>query len=186
MSGSEGGAFCFAGEIGRVAGAEGSCYDVKDLMFARLLALFIAIPVVELFLFLQIGSRIGLMPTIAIVILTGILGASLTRSQGLKTLARYQQALAEGRMPHEEVIEGLMILAAGAVLLTPGFLTDAIGFLLLVPPIRAEVRKRLTGYLSGRIHVVGAGMTQARSEDRRSSGEVDVIEIEAEVVDEGK
>ena len=89
-------------------------------------------------------------------------------------------------MPHEEVIEGLMILAAGAVLLPPGFLTDAIGFLLLVPPIRAEVRKRLTGYLSGRIHVVGAGMNQARSEDRRSSGEVEVIEIEAEVVDEGK
>jgi len=154
-------------------------------MFLRLLLLFIAIPLIELVLFLQIGSRIGLLPTIAIVILTGILGASLTRIQGLKTLARYQQALAEGRMPHAEVIEGLMILAAGAVLLTPGFLTDVIGFLLLVPPVRTEVRRRLTGYLATRIQIVGVGTPGMPPQSARTGEALDVIEIEAEVLDDG-
>ncbi len=155
-------------------------------MFARLLILFIGIPLIELYLFLAIGSRIGILPTVAIVIITGVLGATLTKQQGLRTLSRYQQALSEGRLPHEEVIEGLMILVAGAVLLTPGFLTDAIGFLLLVPPVRAVFRQRLAGYLKGRIHVAGASMTNPMSSHPapRRSDDPSVIEIEAEVVDE--
>ena len=127
-------------------------------MFPRLLILFIGIPLIELFLFVQIGRRIGLEPTIAIVILTGFLGAVLTKRQGLQVLAKYQKALAEGRMPHAEVIEGLMILVAGAVLLTPGFLTDAIGFALLVPPVRAVVRQFAGRYLKDRVNVSVAGM----------------------------
>ena len=124
-------------------------------VFARLLILFITVPAVELLLLIHIGSRIGPLPTIAIILITGFLGASLTRTQGLKTLTRYQQALAEGRLPHEEIMDGLMILVAGAVLLTPGFLTDIAGFLLLVPSIRTAVRKKLAGYLKTRIQVVG-------------------------------
>lgn len=127
-------------------------------MFPRLLILFIGIPLIELFLFVQIGRRIGLEPTIAIVILTGFLGAVLTKRQGLQVLAKYQKALAEGRMPHAEVIEGLMILVAGAVLLTPGFLTDAIGFALLVPPVRAVVRQFAGRYLKDRVNVSVTGM----------------------------
>ncbi|MBL9155642.1 MAG: FxsA family protein [Verrucomicrobiales bacterium] len=160
-------------------------------MFFRLLALFISIPVIELFLFLQVGARVGWLPTLAIVVITGILGASLSRAQGLKTLVRYQQALAEGRLPHREVIEGLMILAAGVLLLTPGFLTDAIGFALLVPPVRDAVREKLTTYLSGRIRVVGAGMPTPSAQHptdpetvRRVYRETGVIEVEAEVVEE--
>ena len=127
-------------------------------MFPRLLILFIGIPLIELVLFYQIGLRIGVPATIATVILTGFLGAALTKRQGLQVLAKYQKALAEGRMPHAEVIEGLMILVAGAVLLTPGFLTDLIGFAMLVPPVRAVVRQIAARYLKGRVNVSVAGM----------------------------
>ncbi len=161
-------------------------------MFARLLILFIAVPVVELFLFLQIGTRIGIVPTLAIILLTGILGAWLTKLQGLRTLARYQQALSEGRLPHQEVVDGLMILGAGAVLLTPGFLTDAVGFLLLVPTIRSAVRNWLTQSLKGKIQVVGGGMGGGR-EGGGNDGvfpgvgrhrSPDDVVIEAEVLEE--
>lgn len=154
-------------------------------MFAKLLLLFIGIPLVELILFYQVGSRIGLAATIATVVLTGILGAWLTKQQGLRTLAKYQQAIAEGRLPHTEVIEGLMILCAGAVLLTPGFLTDAIGFALLIPPIRAVVRQIVARYAKDRIQVVGApmpGAPEGPTPGKQASGSV--IEIDAEVVAE--
>lgn len=147
-------------------------------MFARLLLLFVTIPLIELMLLLFVGSRIGLWPTIAIAILTGILGASLSRSQGMRAIGRYQAALAEGRLPHAEVIEGLIIFVAGVLLLTPGFLTDATGFLLLVPPIRERVSKALGGYLAGRIN-------RAVSPAAKKSSPPDgVIEIEAVVIDE--
>ena len=158
-------------------------------MFLKLLLLFIGIPLIELILFYQIGSRIGLGATLATVVITGILGAWLTKQQGLRTLAKYQKAIAEGRLPHEEVIEGLMILGAGAVLLTPGFLTDAIGFSLLVPPIRAVVRELVTGYAKDRIQVVSAGggmpgAARPASGTGAVSGKAKVIDIEAEVVGE--
>ena len=126
-------------------------------MFLRLLILFITVPAIELLLLIKIGTRIGLLPTVAIILITGFLGAALTRIQGLKTLTKYQKALAEGRLPHEEVMDGLMILVAGAVLLTPGFLTNIAGFLLLVPAVRTVVRKKLAGFLKTRIQVVGPG-----------------------------
>jgi len=161
-------------------------------MFARLLILFITIPVVELILFMQIGSKIGIVPTFGIILVTGILGAWLTKLQGMRTLARYQQAINEGRLPHEEVMDGLMILVAGAVLLTPGFLTDALGFSLLVPAIRGGVRKRLAHYLKGKIQVAGNGMdinSDGERSDMRFPGtegnrsQDDVI-IEAEIIEE--
>ena len=127
------------------------------VVFLRLLILFITVPAVELLLLIKIGTRIGVLPTVAIILVTGFLGATLTRIQGLKTLTKYQKAMAEGRLPHEEVMDGLMILVAGAVLLTPGFLTDIAGFLLLVPAFRTVVRKKLAGYLKTRIRVVGPG-----------------------------
>lgn len=141
---------------------------------------------------MQIGSRIGIIPTFGIILVTGILGAWLTKLQGMRTLARYQQAMSEGRLPHEEVMDGLMILVAGAVLLTPGFLTDVIGFSLLVPAIRGIVRKGLSQYLKGKIQVAGNGMDfntgAGRSEGQfsgpgRNRSQDDVI-IEAEVIEE--
>ena len=127
-------------------------------MYARLLALFIIVPLIELALFMRIGSVIGLPATIATIILTAMLGASLTRFQGLKTLQRYLEAIAAGRLPHEEVMDGLMILVAAALLLTPGFLTDAIGFLLLVPPVRALIKQQVLKVVAGRIQVVKTEM----------------------------
>ncbi len=126
-------------------------------MFGRLLILFITVPFVELMLLLRLGSKIGLPATLGIIVITAILGAALTRSQGTRALSRYREALQEGRLPHQEVLDGLMILVAGAVLLTPGFLTDAFGFLLLVPAFRRVVRKRLGTALKGRVHVVATG-----------------------------
>lgn len=154
-------------------------------MLARLLLLFIGIPVLELFLFLLIGSKIGITATLAIIIVTGFLGAYLTKSQGLKALKNYQDSLAAGKLPHEAVLDGLMILIAGAVLLTPGFLTDAIGFSLLVPAVRKNVRAILSAYLKGKIHIVGQDMGAASTGTpgkKRSSQ--DVITVEAEVVED--
>ena len=130
-------------------------------MFLRLLALFILVPIAELAIFIALGDKIGLWPTLAIIIITGFLGAALTKSQGARAIQRFRQASAEGRLPHREVTDGLIILVAGAVLLTPGFLTDTVGFLLLVPPVRALVRGRLAAYLKTKIRVVTPNMPTA-------------------------
>jgi UPF0716 protein FxsA len=152
-------------------------------MFARIFLLFIIVPLIELFLFLVIGRQIGILPTFAIILLTGVLGASLARSQGIRALAKYQQAIAEGRLPHEAVIDGLLILIAGALLLTPGFLTDTIGFLLLAPPVRTLVRARLEDSLRRRFRVVNvAEAASYRSGPDRGTAS-NVINVEAEVVE---
>ncbi|MEX2580103.1 MAG: FxsA family protein [Verrucomicrobiales bacterium] len=148
-------------------------------MFGRLLILFITIPVLELFLFLYLGARIGIAPTFAIIVATAFLGAYLTKSQGLKALRKYQEAISQGRLPHEAVLDGLMILVAGAVLLTPGFLTDAVGFALLLPSVRARLRGFATQALKERVTVVGG--TMGAPTEKRAQG---VITVEAEVVEE--
>jgi len=157
-------------------------------MFGRLLALFIGIPVLELCIFLMLGSRIGISATLAIIVLTAVLGAWLTKSQGLKALRKYQVALAEGRLPHEEVLDGVLILIAGAVLLTPGFLTDAIGFALLIPPCRDFIKSVAKAHLKDRVTVVGQDLGAqdgARGESGRPGGRPrpQVINVEAEVID---
>jgi len=124
-------------------------------VFGKLLLLFIIVPLIELYLFMEIGSKLGIWITVAIVIVTTFIGASLTKSQGRLAMGKFQKATAEGRMPHKEVLDGLMILVAGAVLLTPGFLTDAVGFALLLPPVRAIIRNRFADSLKDKIQVVG-------------------------------
>jgi len=110
-------------------------------MFLRLLLLFTVVPLVELFILVKLGGLIGVGATVAIVIGTGVLGAWLARQQGLGVLRRLSEELAEGGLPAEALIDGLLILIAGAVLLTPGLLTDTLGFGLLLPQGRAVVRK---------------------------------------------
>lgn len=113
-------------------------------MFARLLFLFVTVPVVELFLILQLNEWTqSWATTIAITLFTGFLGAWLAKQQGLSTVLKIQQALGEGRMPATELVDGGMILFAGALLLTPGILTDAFGFSLLIPPCRVVYRRLL-------------------------------------------
>lgn len=126
-------------------------------MFARLLLLFIIVPILELALFMLLGSKMGLPTTLIIIVATAFLGAALTKSQGAKALHNFQNALAMGKMPHKEIVDGLLILIAGAVLLTPGFLTDAVGFLLLLPPARAAIRGVLTDKLAKKAHVAVGG-----------------------------
>ena len=126
-------------------------------MFGKLLLLFILVPLAELYLFMTLGEKLGVENTIAIIILTAILGAALTKSQGRRAMAKFQQTTAEGRVPAREALDGLLILLAGAVLITPGFLTDTIGFLLLVPPFRALVAIALGKRLKGRIRFVTPG-----------------------------
>jgi UPF0716 protein FxsA len=101
-----------------------------------LFVLFLAIPLIEIGLFIQIGGFIGLWPTLAVVVLTAILGTWLVRSQGSLALSQIRSSFNELNDPTEPLAHGAMILIAGALLLTPGFFTDAIGFSLLVPPVR--------------------------------------------------
>jgi len=100
------------------------------------LAIFVAMPIIEIAVFIQAGELIGLWPTIGVVVLTAIIGTSLMRAQGLQTLAKAQSQMDQGEMPIGAMFDGICILVAGVLLLTPGFVTDTFGFLLLVPPLR--------------------------------------------------
>ena len=105
----------------------------------KLILAFTIIPIVEIYLLIEIGSIFGVLTAITLVILTGSLGAFMARMQGLQTLFRIQGSLREGRMPSRELLDALLIVIAGLVLLTPGFLTDSAGFLLLIPTTRNSI-----------------------------------------------
>jgi UPF0716 protein FxsA len=122
-------------------------------MLAKLLLIFITVPLAEILLFIEIGSRIGTIITLLVVALTAVLGASLAHREGLKTWWRIQEKFYGGLMPNEELLDGLLILIAGAVLLTPGFLTDAFGFLLLYPGTRQAVKRWLHRKFSQRFQI---------------------------------
>ena len=104
--------------------------------FTLLLALFLVVPLVEIYLLIQVGGIIGAIPTVALVVFTAVLGALLLRLQGLETLRRVQLAMMRGEVPAAEMLEGVVLLISGALLLTPGFFTDTLGFLGLVPSVR--------------------------------------------------
>lgn len=113
-------------------------------MLARLVALFVCVPLVELYLLFKLHEWTeSALLTIGLILLTGFLGAWLAKQQGLSTIQKIQTAVAEGRMPASELVDGAMILIAGALLLTPGILTDAFGFSLLLPPCRRAYRRLL-------------------------------------------
>ena len=108
-------------------------------MFLLVLLLFFTVPLVEIYVLLEVGGIVGVLPTIGLVVLTAIIGAGLIRAQGIATLGRVQQELDRGELPAVGIIEAALLLVAGALLLTPGFVTDTIGFLILVPPLRRRV-----------------------------------------------
>ena len=109
----------------------------------RLLLLFVLVPAVELALLIEIGTRIGTLATLGLIVGTGVLGAALARQQGLAVLRRVQEELAANRLPTGPLVDGLIILIAGALLMTPGILTDAVGFLCLVPGSRTLIKRQL-------------------------------------------
>jgi UPF0716 protein FxsA len=109
-------------------------------MLVFLVLIFIAVPLAELYVIIKVGEAIGALNTIALLILDSIVGVALLRSQGRRAWARFNQALAEGRVPGKEIADGALIIVGGALLLTPGFISDALGVLLLIPPTRAVIR----------------------------------------------
>jgi UPF0716 protein FxsA len=120
-----------------------------------LLLAMIGVPILEIAVFIEAGERIGLWPTLGAVILTAVVGTALLRLQGLSTLARARESLEAGQLPVAEVFDGICLLIGGALLLTPGFVTDAVGFLLLIPPVRHVLRQWFRNYLTtaGRVQV---------------------------------
>lgn len=148
----------------------------------------IAVPLIEIALFVVVGGRIGLLATIAIVVVTALSGAALLRLQGLGVIAQARSAAEEGQMPIQPVIDGLFLFAAGLLLLTPGFLTDAIGFLLFVPPLRralaAWIWRRLLDSGGFVVFSAGSGRTGHAGTERRPQGRPPVIEGDYVEIDE--
>ncbi len=135
-----------------------------------LLILFILIPIVEIGLFIQVGGWLGLWPTLGIVILTAVIGTYLLRLQGMAELAKLQGSMQNGQNPVDPIANGALILVAGILLLTPGFFTDAVGFALLTPPVRAVVIKWAAAKFANSPNVVFTHPGQASPRD---SGAVD-------------
>ena len=118
-----------------------------------LLILFLVLPIAEIYVIVQVGQAIGVPITLAILLLDGFLGAAVARSQGRAAWARFNQALAAGKVPARETADGAMIILGGALLLAPGFITDAFGFMLLLPPTRALIRGTVTRIVGRRMAV---------------------------------
>jgi UPF0716 protein FxsA len=132
----------------------------------RLFLLFTLVPLVELWLLVQLGGVVGALPTIAMVAGAGFLGAWMVRREGRKALAQYQTAMAEGRLPEDGILSGLLILLGGILLITPGVLTDFAGLALMIPPVRRAVARRLEqrlqakltqGVATGNVRVISFG-----------------------------
>jgi UPF0716 protein FxsA len=136
-----------------------------------LLLAFIVVPLIELYVIIQVGQAIGLVPTIILLFLDAVLGAALLRSQGRAAWRRFNLALSERRMPHREVFDGVLVILGGALLLTPGFVTDIFGLLLLIPPSRDAIRAVASRLLVGRVALGGRaaywGFSRARGSGSR-------------------
>ncbi len=141
-------------------------------MPAVLLLVFLVVPIVELAVIVQVGQSIGTLPTIGLLIVMSVVGAWLMKREGLGVLRRAQRQVRSGRVPTREVADGFLIVFGGALMLTPGFLSDLVGVALLLPPVRAVVRP----VLLARLQVMALGATVGRSQ-RRGPGGPDVIDV---------
>ncbi len=159
--------------------------------------IFIIIPLAEIIVFMGVSDVIGLGTALIMALLTAILGGLIVRYQGTKTLAAAQSSLRRGILPSKELFDGLCLIAAGATLITPGFITDALGFILLVPPLRELLRQKLlnsgkfeiSGFDARHEHVDIRGFGSTHHEqytDPRGSQGAGIIDAEYETVDESK
>jgi UPF0716 protein FxsA len=133
-----------------------------------LVLIFIVVPLAELYVIIQVGGVIGLVPTLVLLLADALLGSMLLRHQGRSAWIQFNRALAENRLPHKEVFDGILIILGGALLITPGFITDIFGFILLIPPTRAIVRG-ITSRIVRRRMAIGAtiwGVGRARRPPR--------------------
>ncbi|HEY0319119.1 MAG TPA: FxsA family protein [Solirubrobacterales bacterium] len=122
-----------------------------------LVALFIVVPIAELYVIIKVGELIGLWPTLALLLADALLGSMLLRHQGRSAWRRFNEAIAARRFPGREVVDGVLIVVGGTLLLTPGFISDVVGLFFLVPPTRAIARRVLRRLAVGRFAVVGFG-----------------------------
>ena len=160
-------------------------------LFLTLAVLFVLVPLTEIFLLIKISMVLGPWTTLGIVLFTGFAGATLAKLQGAKAWHAVRMATRRGEMPSKELFDGFCILCAGLLMLTPGLLTDCAGFLLLIPPFRAHVRKALAKRLLGRAMVarqgfsftVGNAGSPPRDEPYDTS-QSDIIDVESERLDE--
>lgn len=149
-------------------------------MLFKLAVLFIVVPIIEIALLLQLGQWIDTLPTIALILVTGVVGASLAKAQGARVLATIKERLSRGELPTDDLVDGLLVLIAGVVLVAPGLLTDLTGILLLVPWSRAFVRRRLTAYFARKM-AEGKWVVAPMSPGQVPFGRGEVIDIEPEV-----
>jgi UPF0716 protein FxsA len=147
-------------------------------MFA-LIAIFIFVPIAELYVILKVSDSIGWLPTLAILVADSLLGTMLMRSQGRAVWQRFQATVQAGRTPHREVIDGALVIFGGAFLITPGFLTDIIGILLLLPPTRSVIR-RLLIRRGGRLLGFTAGTRRGAGPSRAADWDVEGTAVEHE------
>jgi UPF0716 protein FxsA len=122
-----------------------------------LVVIFIVVPIAELYVIIKVGEAIGTVPTLVLLLADALLGSLLLRHQGRAAWIRFNRALAEGRLPHKEVFDGVLVIMGGALLLTPGFLTDILGLILLIPPTRALVRAMSARFVRRRLALGGSG-----------------------------
>jgi UPF0716 protein FxsA len=141
-----------------------------------LLAALITVPLVEIALFIQVGGWIGLVPTLVLIVLTAVVGTAMIRHQGLAVLSRAQRQLDKGGVPVQEVFEGVCLVFAGALLLTPGFLTDAVGAVLLLPPVRAALYRRVKAHLEAQVVAAGQPPPGAGGRPPVIEGEFEEVE----------
>ncbi len=157
-----------------------------------LLVLFVVIPLLELAVLIRVGVAIGALTTIMICVITGIVGAQLARSEGLRTLSRFQERAARGEIPQKEIADGMAILLAGGMLLTPGFLTDALGLALLIPPSRRGLIRTFASALKRagvqgesrrgvRMQVWRSHPAEGERRDEPASSKDDAIDVDFEV-----
>lgn len=162
-------------------------------MFPLLALLFLVVPIVELYVIVQVAGGLGVLQTIGLLILISVVGAWLVKAQGLNIIRKVQGQVRSGSVPGKELVDGALVMFAGALMLTPGFVTDALGLALLLPPSRAVVRTVLIKRFSSQVHVAGFGPAgfgmgapgQATMDPRARRGYVDVdgTENDAEPVD---
>lgn len=143
-------------------------------MLIVLFLIFVVVPIIEISILIQVGDVFGLIPTVALVIFTAAVGASLVRSQGLQTLMKAQQKIQQGEQPGQEMLEGVMLAIAGVLLVTPGFVTDGLGLLLLTP----FTRKPIANYLLTKLVVANASAFTAQGFGPRQDNDGDIIEGE--------
>lgn len=152
------------------------------MLLLYLFLLFTVVPLVEVLLLVYVGTKLGFWVTVGIVILTGMIGASLARWQGIKALTRVQRRISRGQVPGDELFDGILILVAGVLLVTPGILTDLTGFALLTPPLRNVIKAMLRRWAKKNIEVRTTQSATQYWSNNASPGYRDEI-IDAEVVE---